>query len=64
MVTDPVCLKQLQENQIKDRVIFRGHNYFFCSERCKDVFIGDPDDYVASLAEKAYGDHERIYKEK
>lgn len=57
MVTDPVCLVEISENQVKEKAEFRGQTYYFHDERCREVFERDPDEYAGRIAEKVYGDH-------
>ena len=57
MVTDPVCLKELDEDEIKAESEYRGQTYYFHDERCREVFESNPDEYVGVIPEKAYGDH-------
>lgn len=49
MVTDPVCLKQIEEREAKITAEFRGNTYYFDSERCRDVFRSDPAQYAAVI---------------
>lgn len=57
MVTDPVCLKQIEEREAKITAEFRGNTYYFDSERCRDVFRSDPAQYAAVIPTITYGDH-------
>ena len=57
MVTDPVCFTELDEKSAKEKAEFRGHTYYFHSERCRKVFEANPDEYAAHIPEKVYGDH-------
>ena len=59
MVTDPVCYTEIDPANAAFREEFRGHTYYFHSSRCRDVFLSDPDEYVAHIPEKVYGDHGR-----
>ena len=59
MVTDPVCYKQLDERSAREKAKFRGHTYYFHSERCRRVFQANPAEYAAHIPEKVYGDHEK-----
>lgn len=59
MVTDPVCLKQIDEQKTQEKAEYRGQTYFFDSQRCRQVFEQDPDQYAGELAEVIYGDQGR-----
>jgi len=63
MVTDPVCLKQIEEQTANITAAFRGNTYYFDSERCRDVFEGDPAQYAGVIPMIAYGDHGRRFPE-
>ncbi len=45
MTTDPVCGKEVNTgNGISET--FEGHEFFFCSEKCRDEFNRHPDRYA------------------
>ena len=64
MVTDPVCLRQLNEREVKDKSEYRGQTYYFHNDRCRDVFERDPEDFAGIATEVAYGDNTRFYQKK
>jgi YHS domain-containing protein len=46
MTTDPVCGKEIDaRNAISET--FEGHEFSFCSQKCKDEFNRHPDRYAA-----------------
>jgi Cu+-exporting ATPase len=46
MTVDPVCHKEINPAQAL-RENFEGHEYFFCSEKCREEFNHHPDRYAA-----------------
>lgn len=62
MVTDPVCLTQLDARSAKITAEYRGQIYYFDSEHCRSVFESDPDQYVAAIPTETYGDKGRTYE--
>lgn len=63
MVTDPVCLTQLDEDEAVDKTEYNGQTYYFHSDRCKEVFDQDPAEYAGRLAESVYGDQGHRFPE-
>lgn len=57
MVTDPVCLMEINKDEVKFVSEYRGQTYYFDSERCKQEFDDSPDEFVGTIPEKVYGDH-------
>ena len=56
MVTDPVCFKQLKEQEARLKARFRGQTYYFHDERCREVFGTNPEEYAAHIPQMVYGD--------
>ena len=46
MTIDPVCGKEVDPNAAAASENFEGHEYFFCSQKCKDEFNRHPDRYA------------------
>ncbi len=46
MKTDPVCGMKVDENRTRQKSMFRGMNYYFCSAHCKESFERDPLLYI------------------
>ena len=46
MPIDPVCGMEVDETSAKDRALFQGETYYFCSRDCKEEFDEAPEDYV------------------
>lgn len=46
VVTDPVCGMTVRPDEGRPRADHGGQTYFFCSQRCHDKFIGDPEYYL------------------
>jgi YHS domain-containing protein len=46
MVKDPVCGMAISENTAKERVVYRGQTYYFCSALCRQLFEREPQKYV------------------
>lgn len=47
---DPFCGMRL-ENAVADVYSYRGAQYGFCSDYCKDEFAKDPEKYLTKLSE-------------
>lgn len=45
-VRDPVCGMRFAEDAAAATSEHEGTRYFFCSERCREVFEQDPERYV------------------
>lgn len=43
---DPVCQMTLHEEMVKATVEYKGEIYGFCHEKCKDMFLNNPADYI------------------
>ncbi|HWR53313.1 MAG TPA: YHS domain-containing protein [Bryobacteraceae bacterium] len=46
MHTDPVCKMQVEEKTAAGKSEYRGKEYYFCSDACKQSFDRDPSQYV------------------
>lgn len=46
MATDPVCYMIVDEDESECRSMYRGKEYFFCSDFCREKFEENPDRYV------------------
>lgn len=55
-VRDPVCGMQVDRAGAQHRAMHAGINYFFCSMRCHDRFIAEPDRYVGPAAQPPTAD--------
>ena len=47
MARDPVCGMEVDEAKAEATARHEGKEYFFCSERCRDAFLRNPDAYVS-----------------
>ncbi|HEX5961642.1 MAG TPA: heavy metal translocating P-type ATPase [Rhodanobacteraceae bacterium] len=47
---DPVCGMTVDPETSKHRAVHAGHTYHFCSARCREKFVADPDRYLAGDA--------------
>ncbi len=45
-VLDPVCGMTVDPATAKNRLIYQGHEYFFCSARCRERFNADPESFL------------------
>jgi Cu+-exporting ATPase len=45
-VKDPVCGMSVDPATAKNRLIYRGHEYFFCGARCRARFDADPESFL------------------
>jgi uncharacterized membrane protein YraQ (UPF0718 family)/YHS domain-containing protein len=63
---DPVCGMQVHTNNAPAHVTHKGHDYWFCSDRCADRFNVDPGRYTQAPAEPARSDpvHESLRSRK
>jgi len=46
MAIDPVCGMEVDENGAKDRSLFEGRTFYFCSQDCREEFDEAPEEYV------------------
>jgi P-type Cu+ transporter len=47
MTRDHVCHMEVDERTAPAKYDYEGDTYYFCSERCKEKFAGDPESYVS-----------------
>jgi Cu+-exporting ATPase len=47
-VVDPVCGMHVDPHTAKHRADHAGHPYYFCSARCHETFLADPDRYLGA----------------
>ncbi len=50
---DPVCGMSVDPHTAKHRHSHEGHPYYFCSARCREKFIAEPDKYLRPQASPA-----------
>nr|WP_324136715.1 heavy metal translocating P-type ATPase [Bradyrhizobium sp.] len=43
---DPVCGMTVNRDTAKHRFSYRGHEYFFCGQRCRERFEAEPEKYL------------------
>ncbi|MCS7094434.1 MAG: YHS domain-containing protein [Thaumarchaeota archaeon] len=46
MAIDPVCGMKVDEKTTKLSHVHKGSTYYFCSQRCLDLFRKDPTRYL------------------
>ncbi len=46
MVKDPVCLMELDPRDAAAVADHSGRIYYFCSTKCKEIFLAEPDTYI------------------
>jgi Cu+-exporting ATPase len=51
MAIDPVCGMEVDDRSTKERAIYEGKTYYFCSEDCKEEFQAAPEDYIGGEEE-------------
>jgi len=44
--TDPVCGMKVDPATAKHRLIYQGHEYYFCCARCRERFDADPESFL------------------
>lgn len=47
MTRDHVCHMEVDERTAPAKYDYEGDTYYFCSEGCKNKFVGDPESYVS-----------------
>jgi Cu+-exporting ATPase len=52
-VKDPVCGMTVDPATAKHRAEHAGHSYFFCSPKCREKFVANPDSYLKPVAATA-----------
>jgi len=45
-VKDPVCGMEIEETEAKAEETYKGHKYRFCSTKCKEMFVKDPESFL------------------
>jgi YHS domain-containing protein len=48
-VRDAVCKMELDERHVKESLVYREKNYYFCSVGCRAEFERHPEDYVQAV---------------
>ncbi len=43
---DPVCGLEIDPQKLNYRTSVRGHTYYFCTEKCRNVFNRDPIEFI------------------
>ncbi|KAA0572503.1 heavy metal translocating P-type ATPase [Azospirillum sp. B21] len=56
-VTDPVCGMAVDPTRSTHRAVHDGQTFHFCSARCHDRFVADPERYLAPAAKPAAPGH-------
>jgi YHS domain-containing protein len=46
MAKDPVCGMEVDEKTAQWKSAYKGKTYYFCAERCKQVFDKKPERFV------------------
>lgn len=46
MAIDPVCGMEVDDRSTKERAVYEGTTYYFCSEDCREEFQAAPEDYI------------------
>jgi YHS domain-containing protein len=49
MIRDHVCDMDVDEHTATATYEYEDDTYYFCSEKCKNKFIDDPESYVSRL---------------
>jgi YHS domain-containing protein len=48
-VRDAVCRMELDEGHVKESLVYREKDYYFCSVGCRAEFERHPEDYVQAV---------------
>ncbi len=46
MATDPVCGMKVDPHTAKNRANYKGYTFYFCSAKCHEKFLKDPEKYL------------------
>jgi YHS domain-containing protein len=60
LVIDPVCGMEVNVKESTPQHHFKGNDFYFCSSKCLELFIGNPSAYVAEsegCCQEAGGHH-------
>jgi Cu+-exporting ATPase len=49
MIRDHVCDMEVDERTAAASYEYEDDTYYFCSEKCKNKFVDDPESYVSRL---------------
>ena len=50
MAIDPVCGMEVDENAAPATAEYDGETYYFCSEKCREEFMQNPDQFIELAA--------------
>lgn len=50
--TDPVCENRVRASDAFVTAIWRGREYYFCSDHCRDKFLSAPERYAQKQADR------------
>jgi YHS domain-containing protein len=53
MALDPICKMTVDESTAKFSSEFDGSKYYFCAQRCKDMFDEDPEYYLVEMKQQS-----------
>ncbi|MBC7334537.1 MAG: YHS domain-containing protein, partial [Actinobacteria bacterium] len=45
MAVDPVCGMEVDEKTAKFKTEYKGTTYYFCAQKCKEMFEKEPEKY-------------------
>ena len=46
---DPVCGESLDPSVVRRASVFKGREFFFCSDACQEKFLGHPEAFIPAL---------------
>jgi YHS domain-containing protein len=52
MLEDPVCGMPVDEGDTKYSYEYKGKRYYFCTSECMDLFLRNPDKFIAGVRMK------------
>ena len=55
MTKDPVCGMDVDEKTAKNKSVYKGQTYYFCSPGCKASFDKEPGKYAAKTSAAEHG---------
>jgi|Deesub1362B_J571_1020462.scaffolds.fasta_scaffold00300_33 YHS domain-containing protein len=51
LVTCPVSGKEIKKSEAKATYEYKGKTYYFCCEKCKEIFLKEPEKYIEKKKE-------------
>jgi YHS domain-containing protein len=62
MATDPVCKMEVEPEKAAAKSAYKGKDYFFCAETCRQKFDAEPEKYLGAAEPERAGFWGRMFK--